>query len=115
MEAVFEKTFFRYTELSKMQEFLLFIENVHKFSKCTADDCKIEKFLDSMNETFFNEELSFDERRIFFTDNSLKQVNVFNAMFNFHPKGKENVEKIEDLITHSTSFIEEQKRNTMQS
>ena len=31
-------------------------------------------------------------------------------MFNLHAKGKENVEKIEDLLTHSTSVIEEQKK-----
>ena len=35
---------------------------------------------------------------------------LFSAMFNLHVKGKENVEKIEDLITHSTSVIEEQKK-----
>ena len=94
-----------------MQEFLLFTQNVHKLSKCTANDCEIEKLLDSINERIFNEELSFDERRIFFTDNSLKQVNVFSAMFNLHAKGKENVETIEDLITHSASVIEEQKKH----
>lgn len=36
---------------------------------------------------------------------------LFSAMFNLHAKGKENVEKIEDLITHSTSVIEEQKKH----
>lgn len=35
---------------------------------------------------------------------------LFSAMFNLHVKGKENVEKIEDLITHSASVIEEQKK-----
>ena len=110
METVLKKIFFMSTELSKMQEFLLFTQNVHKLSKCTENDCEIEKLLDSINERIFNEELSFDERRIFFTDNSLKQVNVFSAMFNLHAKGKENVEKIEDLITHSASVIEEQKK-----
>ena len=110
METVLKKIFFMSTELSKMQEFLLFTQNVHKLSKCTENDCEIEKLLDSINEWIFNEELSFDERRIFFTDNSLKQVNVFSAMFNLHAKGKENVEKIEDLITHSASVIEEQKK-----
>ena len=111
METVLKKIFFMSTELSKMQEFLLFTQNVHKLSKCTENDCEIEKLLDSINERIFNEELSFDERRIFFTDNSLKQVNVFSAMFNLHAKGKENVEKIEDLITHSASVIEEQKKH----
>ena len=111
METVLKKIFFMSTELSKMQEFLLFTQNIHKLSKCTENDCEIEKLLDSINERIFNEELSFDERRIFFTDNSLKQVNVFSAMFNLHAKGKENVEKIEDLITHSASVIEEQKKH----
>ena len=68
MEAVFKKIFFMSTESSKMLEFLLFTQNVHKLSKCTADDCEIKKFLDSMNEVIFNEELSFDERRIFFSN-----------------------------------------------
>lgn len=36
---------------------------------------------------------------------------LFSAMFNLHMKGKENVEKIEDLITHSASVIEEQKKH----
>lgn len=56
--------------MSALESAFFFSQNVHKLSKCTADDCEIEKLLDSINERIFNKELSFDERRIFFTDNS---------------------------------------------
>ena len=56
----------------------------------------------------FNEELSFDERRIFFTDHTLKHIKVFNAMFNLHGKDKENLDKIDNFIKHSNEALERQ-------
>lgn len=40
MEAFFDKTFFVSTELTKMQDFVLFTQNVHAVSKFKEENCK---------------------------------------------------------------------------
>lgn len=108
MEVVFEKIFFISTEFSKMQEFLTFTQNVHNLTKCETEDCETDNFLKVMNEKIFNEELFFDKRRIFFTDHALNHIKVFNAMLNLHTKGKDNLDKIDNLIKHSNEALERQ-------
>lgn len=44
MEPIFEKIFFVSTELSKMQEFCLFTQNVHSIAKCRNEKCDVEEF-----------------------------------------------------------------------
>ena len=93
MEAVFEKIFFVSAELGRMQEFLEFTKNVHKISNCKQADSEIEKFMNELDVKISNEELSYDERRMFFTETCMNQVPVFNAMLNLHAKCKENIQK----------------------
>ena len=111
MEAFFEKFFFVSTELTKMQDFVLFTQNVHAASKFKEENCEIDKFLSTLNEKNFNEELSYDERRIFFTNTALQQNAVFNAMFNLHHKGKENIKRTDDLFVQSAEVLERQKKH----
>ena len=42
---------------------------------------------------------------MFFVETCMNQVPVFNAMFNLHAKGKENVKKMEDLNQGFTRFL----------
>ena len=107
MEAVFEKKIVS-SELSRMQEFVSFTKNVHKVAECKDDNCEIEKFINMIERKIFDEELSFDKRRLFFTNVALQQGSVFNAMFNLHWKGKENIDKIDGLVTRSRRTLEEQ-------
>ena len=63
MEVVFKKIFFVSTELSKMEDFCMFAQNVHKMTKCTdTENCEIDKFLKDVTVNVFNEELSYDAR-----------------------------------------------------
>lgn len=87
-----------------MQDFINFNKNVHKLSKCNHNDCEVEHFLEQIGEKIFDEELSYEQRRVFFTEASINNVPVFNTMFNLHHKGKENVNKIEDLIEDPSAF-----------
>ena len=41
---------------------------------------------------------------MFFTETCMNHFPVFNVMFNLHVKGKENVQKMEDLIRDSPDF-----------
>ena len=112
MEVVFKKIFFVSTELSKMEDFFMSAQNVHKMAKCTdTENCEIDKFLKDVTVNVFNEELSYDSRRKIFVEHSLKNHTVFNAIFNLHAKGKENVERIEDLISRSMIDLERIKEN----
>ena len=72
-------------------------------------DCDIEKFMNELDVKISNEELSYGERRMFFTETCMNQVPAFNAMCNLHAKGKENVQKMEDLIKDSPDFLKKQR------
>ena len=104
MEVVFEKIFFLSSELGTMQEFLKFTKNAHKITNCKQADCEIENFIKKLDVKISNEQLSYDEQRMFFTETCINNFPVFNAMFNLHAKGKENVQKMEDLIRDSPDF-----------
>lgn len=77
MEDIFEKIFFLSTELSKMQEFCLFVKNVQNIAKCKEEKCYIEEFLKVLLGNLFNEDLSYDKRRKYFAEHSLKNTKVF--------------------------------------
>ena len=109
MEAIFEKIFFLSSELGRMQEFLKFTKNVHKITNCEQADSEIENFTKKLDVKISNEELSYDARRMFFTETCMNAFPVFNAMFNLHAKGKENVHKMKDLIRDSPGFLKKQK------
>ena len=68
MEAVFEKIFFLSSELGRMQEFLKFTKNVHKITNYKQADCETENFIKKLDVKIANEELSYNERRMFFTE-----------------------------------------------
>lgn len=98
MECIFEKIFYISSEPLRMQEFWAFMSKVHELANCKDTDCDINTFFIKIKDVLFNEELSYDKRRIHFTEFCLNQLSVFNAMFQLHHKGKENVKRIEDLI-----------------
>ena len=69
-------------------------------------------FLTKVNEDNFDEELFYDKQRIFFIEACLSDTSVFNTMFNLHHKGKDNLNKIEDLIENPANVLERQKVHT---
>ena len=66
MEAAFEKIFCILSELLRMQEFWEFTNKVHTLAKCTEKNCSIEGFFKKIKEVIFDEEFSYDKRRLFF-------------------------------------------------
>ena len=61
-------------------------------------------FLTKVKENIFDED--------FFTEACLSDTSIFNAKFNLHHKGKENLSKIEDLIENPANVVERQKIRT---
>ena len=108
MECTFEKIFYNSSELTKMQEFWTFTNKVHELANCKENDCEIGVFLDKIKDVLFNEELSYDKRRIHFTESCLTQLSVFNAMFQLHHKGKENVRRIDQLAENPSDILKRQ-------
>ena len=51
-----------------MQEFWEFTNKLHTLAKCTEKNCATEDFFKEIKEVVFDEELSYDKRRLFFTD-----------------------------------------------
>ena len=89
----------------------MFTQNVHSIAKCTDEKCDVEEFLKVLMENIFNEELPYDERRKCFVEYCLSHIKVFNAMFLLHSKGKENIEKIEHLISGSNELLAKHKKD----
>ena len=88
------------------------MKNLRNIAKCTEEKCHVEEFLKVLLENLFKEELTYDERRQFFIEHSLKYSKVFNAMFMLHSKGKENIKKIEDLISVSNELLEKHEKES---
>lgn len=88
------------------------MKNLCNIAKCTEEKCDVEEFLKVLLENLFNEELTYDERRQFFIEHSLKYSKVFNAMFMLHSKGKENIKKIKDLISVSNELLEKHEKES---
>ena len=84
----------------------MFTEHVHNLTKCIDRDCAIKNFLKMYKSNIFNEELINEK---FLTDNCLKNIKVFNAMCNLQQKGKENIEKIDHLISQVEEIKKENK------
>ena len=91
-----------------MQEFWTFSKKVHELAKCKDEECATDNFLTKIKDTLFNEELSYDKRRIFFTQGCLDHLPVFNAMFQLHHNEKENMNRIEGLIENSSEILQRQ-------
>ena len=81
MECTFEKIFNISSELLRMQEFWTFTNRFHELANCKKNDCDIDRFFKKLKDVLFNEELSYDKRRIHFIESCLAQISVFNAMF----------------------------------
>ena len=92
-----------------MPEFLEFVKNVHKISECKESSSEIEKFIKKSDITISNEELSYNKRRVFLTQSCVDNVNVFNAIFNLHARGKENIQKIVDLVNEPVELLEKKR------
>ena len=88
------------------------MKNLRNIAKCTEEKCDAEEFLKVLLENLFNEELTYDKGRQFFIEHSLKNSKVFNAMFMLHFKGKENIEKIEDLISVSNELLAKHEKES---
>lgn len=57
----------------------------------------------------FNGELSYDERRKFFTEHNLKNLPAFNAMYNLQLKRKEDIERIDNVIKNAEEVVKKHK------
>ena len=101
MECTFEKIFNISSELLRMQKFWTFTNRVHELANCEKNDCDIDRFLKKLKDVLFNEELSYDKRRIHFIESCLAQISVFNAMIQLYHKGKETIERIDQIIENS--------------
>ena len=76
MECVFEKAFCISSELLRMQEFWTFTNKVHELANCKDSDCSIDNFFKKTKDVLFNEELSYNKRRIFFSSPITVQCHV---------------------------------------
>lgn len=65
-------------------------------------------FQKKTREVIFNEELSYDQRRLFFTDICHSNLPVLNAMFQLHHKGKKNLYRIELLCENPADILQRQ-------
>ena len=101
MECTFEKIFNISSELLRMQEFWTFTNRVNELANCEKNDCEIDRFFKKLKDVLFNEELSYDKRRIHFIESCLAQISVFNAMIQLYHKGKETIERIDQIIENS--------------
>ena len=108
MEAAFEKIFYISSELLRMQEFWEVTNKVHILAKFTEKNCSIQDFFSKIKEVIFDKELSYDKRRLFFIDVCSSNMSVFNAMFQLHHKGKENLNKIKLICEDPTSILQRQ-------
>ena len=59
-------------------------------------------------DVLFNKELSYYKRRIYFTESCLAHLSVFNALFQLHHKGKQNMNRIEDLLENPSNILQRQ-------
>ena len=72
----------------------------------------MKSFLVALKDDIFNQELSYDSRRIKFTEVCLANISVFNAMFQLHHKHKDDVEKFFDIVENPSSILNRHlKRN----
>ena len=109
MEQAFEKNFFLSIKLDYMQHFLKFTNKDHELAQCEHEECDIGKFIKKLEENFLKEELYYDEGRLHFTVVCLANLPTFNAMFGLHPKGEENLKRIEDLIDRPAGILNRKK------
>ena len=59
-------------------------------------------------DVLFNEELSYYKQRIYFRETCLAHLSVFNAMFQLHHKGKQNMNRIKDLLENPSYILQQQ-------
>lgn len=57
----------------------------------------MKSFLDQ-SEEIFNEELSYDVRRIKFAEACQANISVFNAMFQMYHKYKDHLDNFDDIV-----------------
>ena len=109
MDKIFQTVFEISSELGSMHEFYKCTENIHEMTKCDDENCDIKGFLEIFKSNVFDEEILYAERRKCFTEHRLKNIKVFNAMCKLQQKGKENIEKIEHLISQTEEIRKENK------
>ena len=54
------------SQLGSIQEFCEFVDTIHTVAKCTDSQCPVEIFNRKLKKTVFDENVSYDDRRIFF-------------------------------------------------
>lgn len=74
-----------------------FVKKIHEKASCESANCDVKSFLDQ-SEEIFNEELSYDVRRIKFTKACQANISVFNAMFQIHHKYKDHLDNFDDIV-----------------
>ena len=114
MKVIFEKIFYVSAELGRLQDVLKFTNKVHNMDTCDEKECDIKSLLTKLEDDIFNEELSYDSRRIKFTELCLSNISIFNAMFQLHHKYKKHIERIENLIENPLSIMNRQMERSEQ-
>ena len=51
--------------LDQCRIFSIFVDQIHRITKCNDPSCKIKFFLEVLKTNVFDEELSYDTRRLF--------------------------------------------------
>ena len=77
---------------------------------CSDEGCLIKLFLQNLKKVVFDEELSYEKSRSFFTRLCAKNLGVFKVMHELQVKRKENIEKLTHLIESKDSSSEEKKK-----
>ena len=105
MECTFEKIFNISSELLRMQEFWTFTNRFHELANGKKNDCDIDRFLKKLKDVLFNEELSYDKRRIHFIESCLAQISVLMQCFSCTIKEKKRLKELIRLLKILLSFF----------
>ena len=97
------------SQLGLMQEFCESVGTVHAVAKCSESNSEINIFNSKLKKEIFNENLSYNDRRNFFLRHCVKNLNIFWAMYKLQQKGKENLERINQLIKSQEPTNEKEK------
>ena len=98
------------SQLGLMQEFCESVDTVNAAAKCSESNCEINIFNSKLKKEIFNENLSYNDCRNFFLRHCVKNLNIFcTYMYKLQQKGKENLERINQLIKSQEPTNEKEK------
>ena len=84
------------SQLSFVQEFYGFTEEIHKMIGCKETECDLSKFFTPMKDVIYDSNKDYDYKKKKFLLQAIKFPNIFNAMFQL--KNKRGKEQAQNLI-----------------